>query len=130
MTIGAALYTFDDLPDRLRNPAANVDCLSTSDRSLAASSRGANAAFANRRRRREGVSCGRRTRAIEAGGRAAEVCLALQRGAQADLGLLIYTGVYRDEYLSEPAAAAIVAGRIDLNAGAADEERKAIASIL
>jgi 3-oxoacyl-[acyl-carrier-protein] synthase III len=41
-----------------------------------------------------------------------------------DIGLLVYCGVYRSEYLLEPAYASLLAGVMDMNATTADGEHK------
>lgn len=116
-TVGAALYTFDDLPDRLR--------------------RGVNT---RRGPAARGVSTGRRPKeppptagvriagigAVPVSGSKARgsVQLAVQAAAtcldhcgldRSELGLIIHAGVYRDEFISEPAIAALVAGELGVN---------------
>jgi amino acid adenylation domain-containing protein len=116
-TVGAALYTFDDLPDRLR--------------------RGTNG---HRGPAGRGLSTGRRpkeppaTPRVRIGGvgtvpasqsqprgsvqlavRAAMACLDRSGLDRAELGLIIHAGVYRDEFVSEPAIAALVAGELGVN---------------
>jgi len=46
---------------------------------------------------------------------AAENCLAQSSYRRSDIDLLIYAGVYRDEFLCEPAIAAIIAGLVKIN---------------
>jgi amino acid adenylation domain-containing protein len=113
-TVGAALYTFDDLPDRLRRGSED-------------------------RRRREAPLAAATTEpppppavsiagvgTIPAGppGSRGSVELATQAAAQCldqsgldrdELGLIIHAGVYRDEFISEPAIAALVAGELGVN---------------
>jgi amino acid adenylation domain-containing protein len=113
-TVGAALYTFDDLPDRLRRRSDDHP-----GRGLPTGRRPAEPAPTNRVRI-AGVGTvpaglpgpeGSLQRAV----RAAIACLdhsGLDRG---ELGLIIHAGVYRDEYISEPAIAALVAGELRLN---------------
>ena len=113
-TVGAALYTFDDLPDRLR--------------------RGSNG------KRAQDVSTGRRPReppalprvriagvgtvpadasstqgSVQNAIQAARACLDNTGLDPTALGLLIHAGVYRDEFISEPAIAAFIAGDIGAN---------------
>ena len=113
-TVGAALYTFDDLPDRLRRgskghrrrslstgqrpkePAATPRVLIKGIGTLAA-----------------GQSAPRRS--VQLAVQAASACLddsGLDRSA---LDLIIHAGVYRDEFLCEPAIAAIIAGELGVN---------------
>ncbi len=113
-TVGAALYTFDDLPDRLRRGSedhrrrqAPLDAATTEPPPPPA------VGIA-------GVSV------IPAGppGSRGSVELATQAAAQCldrsgldrdRLGLIIHAGVYRDEFISEPAIAALVAGELGVN---------------
>jgi len=123
MTIGAALYTFDDLPDRVRASAAKSEI----------PHRRSSAAARMRHVRRvprmviAGVGiaadAGDVGAAIDAGTRAAERCLSAAGYQPSDVGLLVYTGIYREEYLSEPAVAAIIAGRLKLDGTAAGEAK-------
>jgi 3-oxoacyl-[acyl-carrier-protein] synthase III len=46
---------------------------------------------------------------------ASEDCLEGSAYDRSEIDLLIYTGVYRDEFLSEPALAALVAGEVGMN---------------
>ena len=47
-------------------------------------------------------------------------CLANSSHACNDVGLLIYSGVYRSAYLLEPAYASLLAGKLDMNATVSD----------
>jgi len=113
-TVGAALYTFDDLPDRLRRRSDQHP-----GRSLPAGRRPAEPPPPNRVRiARVGTvpddppaPHGSLQRAV----RAAAACLDDSGLDRAELGLVIHAGVYRDEYISEPAIAALVAGELGLN---------------
>ena len=56
---------------------------------------------------------------------AAKSCLSKSTYESGDIGLLIYCGVYRSEYLLEPAYATLLAGELDMNAtalGATDKK--------
>jgi len=56
-----------------------------------------------------------RKEALELALAAARNCFATSSYSLSDIDLLIYTGVYRDEFLSEPALAAMVAGELKMN---------------
>ena len=57
-----------------------------------------------------------------------ERCLAASRHRREDVGLIIHSGVYRDDFLSEPAVAAIAAGVLAINHdGEAPEGRQTLA---
>jgi 3-oxoacyl-[acyl-carrier-protein] synthase III len=112
VTSGTALYTLDDLPDRLRMPPAppNGNGLGV------------------RRSRSDAVPHSQHVR-IESLGilppdqdvprdavsmlvAAARSCLRGSRYSPGDIELLINAGVYRNDFLCEPAVASIVAGRL------------------
>jgi 3-oxoacyl-[acyl-carrier-protein] synthase III len=115
MTIGTAAYALDDLPDRVRLAARNGHARP------AASSEG---------RTRAILRCGAPRVRIESLGiangggpasgitiaqRAMDDCLGRSSYGKDDVELLIYAGVQRDEYIGEPAIAAMIAGRYKMN---------------
>ncbi len=113
-TVGAALYTFDDLPDRLRRApdGRRVRSLSTGQPSPEPP--------VMPRVRIEGVGTapvGQSTprRVVDLAVQAATACLDHSGVDRAELGLMIYSGVYRDEFITEPAIAALVAGELGVN---------------
>jgi amino acid adenylation domain-containing protein len=113
-TVGAALYTFDDLPARLRR-APDVH----RGRSLSTGQRPAEPP-ATPRVRIEGVGtapAGQSAprRAVDLAVQAATACLDHSGLDRAALGLIIYAGVYRDDFICEPAIAALVAGELGVN---------------
>ncbi|MDA1050828.1 MAG: AMP-binding protein [Planctomycetota bacterium] len=118
-TVGTALYTLDDLPERLRQAQS--------------SGRKPLSQLAAKRRETSpngNIPCAR----IESVGvvpadhtptdndtvslavAAAEQCLEQSKYRREDIELLIFTGVYRSEFISEPAVAAIIAGELGMNA--------------
>lgn len=107
---GAALYTFDDLPERLRGAAA-----AARSESIPA------APVATPRPRVRIESIGTVPAGSEAQGSvgmakaAAESCLAQSKHERSDIDLLLFAGVYRDEFICEPAIAAMLAGALQLN---------------
>lgn len=111
-TVGAALYTFDDLPDRLRNGSGvrrrSADRACAVLRSRVPRARVAAVGTATV----EIVPDRSSTRLAVA---AASACLdrvALDRG---ELDIIVHAGIYRDDFLSEPAIAALVAGDLKIN---------------
>jgi amino acid adenylation domain-containing protein len=113
-TVGAALYTFDDLPDRLRRGSNGHR-----GRSLPVGEPSPEPPAAPRVRI-EGVGtapAGQSAprRVVDLAVQAATACLDHSGLDRAELGLMIYSGVYRDDFISEPAIAALVAGELGVN---------------
>jgi amino acid adenylation domain-containing protein len=113
-TVGAALYTFDDLPDRLRRGSEDhrrretpLDAATTeSPTPPAVSIAGVGTVPAGPPGSRGSV---------ELATQAAAQCLDQSGLDREELGLIIHAGVYRDEFISEPAIAALVAGELAVN---------------
>jgi 3-oxoacyl-[acyl-carrier-protein] synthase III len=110
VTSGTALYTLDDLPDRLRQPVPRV-------KQNGCRTRRSGAAVPRRWIRVESVailpapSNGARD-AVSMLAAAAESCLRRSRYSSRDIELMINAGVYRNDFLCEPAVASIVAGKL------------------
>jgi len=112
-TVGTALYTLDDLPDRMRQPGDKRRPRSeprpfVRDRQAGRVRISAVGTVG----RPEAVG----SDAIELARNAAENCLRRSSHDRDELDLLIYAGVYRNDFLSEPAMAAILAGALAINA--------------
>ena len=116
LTVGNALYTFDDLPDRLRNGGPTV----------------ATPPMASPRPRPRAPSPGTLRVRVESVGvlplptpgptstldlsrLAAERCLAESAYHRNAIDLLLYAGVYRTDFVFEPAIAALIAGELGIN---------------
>ncbi|MEB3032474.1 non-ribosomal peptide synthetase [[Mycobacterium] nativiensis] len=115
-TIGTGLYTFDDLPDRMRRAANGQPAPSGR-----AGRPGARRELpATPRVRIEGVGLapagGAQPSSIQSAVDAAAACLADSGVERTEVGLVIHTGIYRDDFLSEPAVATLVAGEVGINA--------------
>jgi amino acid adenylation domain-containing protein len=113
-TVGAALYTFDDLPDRLRRTSDARRRRSLPDGEPFPDQP------ATPRVRIEGVGTApaRQSaprRAVDLATQAATACLDHCGLDRSELGLIIHAGVYRDDFVSEPAIAALVAGELGVN---------------
>jgi 3-oxoacyl-[acyl-carrier-protein] synthase III len=115
LTVGTALYTFDDLPDRLRSSAATTTPAKPRPESRArmASPRGPRARI---------ESVGVLPLPIQPPGSSLELsCGAAERTLAASahdrnaIELLLYAGVYRTDFVFEPAIAAMIAGRLAIN---------------
>lgn len=123
LTIGTALYVFDNLPDRMRQSELRERVKNTSKEETEAP------ATSVTRIRMESVgtfSCNANGQgmSMERLRHAADSCLQQSGYQHNDIGLLVYSGVYRDEYLLEPAYAALLAGELDMNATATGTNNK------
>jgi amino acid adenylation domain-containing protein len=111
-TIGAALYTFDDLPERIRsrtrkstpangapNPAQSPPASGVRITQVSTASPDSSTPHT----------------AVDLAARAAAACLDASLVRSEDIGLLIYAGIYRDEFICEPALAALVAAELNLD---------------
>jgi 3-oxoacyl-[acyl-carrier-protein] synthase III len=113
-TVGTALYTFDDLPARMhRAPNGQRGHSFSTSRQPAVPP-------ATPRVRIEGVgtapavqSAPRHTVGLAV--QAAKACLDHSGIDPAALDLILYAGVYRDDFIAEPAIAALVAGELGIN---------------
>jgi 3-oxoacyl-[acyl-carrier-protein] synthase III len=109
-TVGTALYVFDDLPDRLRQPPRR-------NGHVAAAAVEPVLHFHCRRRVRV-ESIGTADEPAETPvmlARAGEACLVQSARPRDEIDLVVHTGVYRSEFLAEPAVAAIAAGTLGIN---------------
>ena len=113
-TIGAALYTFDDLPDRMRRGASGQH-----GRGIRTDSAHKDLPPAPHARIDSvGIApAGQSTSpsSIQFAVQAATACLDQSSLDRAAVGLIIHAGVYRDDFLSEPAVASLVAGELGIN---------------
>ena len=118
LTIGNALYTVDDLPNRVRDPAKHRPFLTRSQHNCDTSMRQP----CNRRRVRIesiGFAPGHNPPVrdvVTMGTEAVMDCLSRSTHNRRDLELVLYCGVYRNQFISEPAIAALIAEQADLNA--------------
>lgn len=130
LTVGAALYVFDDLPDRLRQtgsskPEGTDDSYGEIKRS------GTPVITPGIRIESVGtIPDGyiEKKDSLELLQLAATNCLQKSSYPCNDIELLVYSGVYRNEYLMEPAYAALLAGKLDMNATTSGlEDKKTLA---
>jgi amino acid adenylation domain-containing protein len=114
-TIGTGLYTFDELPDRIRKYSSNghkaVKFASQQEERKPAPTK---------RVRIESVGIVPEEahvplETLELSRAAAEDALSRSSYSRKDIDLLLYSGVYRDDFLSEPAIASILAGLMQVN---------------
>lgn len=126
LTVGTALYVFDDLPDRLRQMESShaetqkvspIKKLNTEPYPEMASIRIESVGTI------PAIKSGK-SNSLELLKHAANNCLSHSAYEVSDIGLLIYSGVYRTEYLLEPAIAALLAGELDMNATTPGQDEK------
>lgn len=116
VTIGTALYTFDDLPDRRR--AWEREPCTTPKAPLSRTARPA-VFRPTRRVRVESIGTAERCQ----GGKdtlglvraAAGACFGRSAYQPTDVDLLVFAGLYRTDQIIEPAIAALIAGDLGLN---------------
>ena len=114
LTGGTALYTFDDLPTRLRSSAPDVLTVRPS------AATGSGRYFSQNglpRVRIEALgtyrdTAGKRSSSMELLVGAAKNCLHASSQSANDIDLLIYSGVYRSDVICEPAIATLLAGEL------------------
>lgn len=108
-TIGASLYTFDDLPDRMRGISSAKPAASPvrHDRRPTAPSVSIDAV---------GVSSATGPETARAlATRAAALCIGSGSVDKRDIGIVLYAGVFRDDCVVEPAMATFVADGLRIN---------------
>ena len=137
LTIGTAAYTFDDLPDRIRDAESRSGAGSGAESTHPPACRRAIAprtAWTRQPRiRLESLGVAAETPNAFKDGldlihTAMDCCLAQSSYQREDIALLIYTGVHRNDFLGEPAIAAMIANRAKLNeAGVAASGKKIFA---
>lgn len=120
LTVGTALYVFDDLPDRMRQMESDQSP-KLKETPVKAVHTSTNLIMPRIRIESLGTipeESGGKKDSMDQLRRAATTCLQKSAYDCNDIGLLIYCGVYRTEYLLEPAYAALLAGELDMNATA------------
>ena len=126
LTIGTALYVFDDLPDRLRQMASPPERKAMKTISKYAGSVTHISAPGIRIESVGTISqeAIKNKNSVELLHSAAINCLEKSSYLCNDVGLLIHSGVYRSEYLMEPAIASLLAGKLEMNATISDSENQ------
>jgi 3-oxoacyl-[acyl-carrier-protein] synthase III len=134
-TIGTALYRFDHLPERIRHPGRDHVASPTADLPRAATCGVEIVAVAvervtDRGGRSEGGTAETEAEStveftcVKSARSAAEACITAAHWQPDEVQTLVHCGVYRDEFLSEPAVAAILAGELKLNDAGPKESGK------
>jgi 3-oxoacyl-[acyl-carrier-protein] synthase III len=126
VTIGTAIYSLDDLPDRLLRTEPSM----AGRNGNAGAAQNSPASTQQVRIASIGLAdqMAPSRDSLSLGALAASDALRDWGHDAGDLGLLLHTGVYRTEFFTEPAVAAQLAGRLKLNdAAPADSEKKTLA---
>lgn len=124
LTVGTALYVFDDLPDRLRQTGLQK-LPDTKNFSSTHQSLDGHVVVSGIRIESVGIipeGTKENMNFIDLLHCAAIKCLENSFYQCNDIELLIHCGVYRNEYTMEPACAALLAGKLDMNAALSDQE--------
>ncbi|HSY54711.1 MAG TPA: 3-oxoacyl-[acyl-carrier-protein] synthase III C-terminal domain-containing protein [Opitutaceae bacterium] len=129
LTIGTAIYALDDLPDRIRRAEL--------DGQLPAKTNIGEARTLPDRRERppririESVATLEKlppgVDPLAPARAAAEACLKRSGHAREDIGLIIHAGVYRTDFISEPAMAAMLAGELEINSHVNGNHKRTLA---
>lgn len=125
LTIGTALYVFDNLPDRLRK--MELQHCDQQKEIYVERLTSATIPVPTRIRIESVGTIPAKTieqNSLQLLHRAATNCLDNSCYECSDIGLLIYCGVYRSDYLLEPAYAALLAGELDMNATTSTPDNK------
>jgi len=117
VNIGTAIYTLDDLPDRLRRMSTGEW---RPEKVAPQQEKFVPILSANGRVRVESIGMlppdsNVRRETLEMVRVAAERCLDESSHQRNDINLLIYAGVYRDDFICEPSIASMVAGTLEIN---------------
>jgi len=127
LTTGTALYVFDDLPDRLRQNETPQSPQTKEPPSI--KQMHTNFSLVATRIRIESVetiperNAGKKD-SLELLQVVTTNCVEKSSWQCNDIGLLIHCGVYRSEYILEPAYASLLAGKLNMNATISDPENK------
>ncbi|GCE27473.1 hypothetical protein KDA_29570 [Dictyobacter alpinus] len=124
-TIGTAIYTFDDLPDRIRRREAGIEAptkITTAEPFISRLPDQGRVQIAHIGT--VPATAGVEKKTLELIQVAAEQCLSDMQEDRSAIDLLIYSGVYRDDFLCEPAVAALVEGRLGINADIETQQDK------
>lgn len=116
-TIGTGIYTFDNLPDRIRanengaakSPGSTVEV--SNEEPLTPTTRRVQISSIGLVSPDDGIEC----ETIALSTAAAERCLANSNYDVSDIELMIFAGVSRTGYICEPAIATMIAGELGMN---------------
>jgi len=126
LTVGTALYIFDDLPNKIRKMEWE-HCVKQEENPIGLLSP-ATYPISPRLKIESWGTIPEvpeiKNNSLELLKIAATNCLGKSSHECSDIGLLIYTGVYRSEYILEPAYSSLLAGELDMNATASESNKQ------
>ena len=126
LTVGTALYIFDNLPDRIRQDEfSKAKELKIPLHKREPKKKKTGLQIESIGTISEEMNSG--VDSMELAYSAAKNCLEKSAYQSKDIDLVIYCGVYRTEYLLEPAYATLLAGKLDINASPSAVENKTLA---
>lgn len=117
VTVGTALYALDDLPDRMRRMETGKE-KPQKVKAAAPQRRSSKPRLPRVRIESWGTTPDWRPvkkETLELARIAAEECLEMSRYDRSEIGLLMFGGVYRSEFICEPAIAAFLEGALQIN---------------
>jgi 3-oxoacyl-[acyl-carrier-protein] synthase III len=119
ITLGVAPYTFDDLPERVRNYDSSFHL---SERPDLTATKQTNISKNKQLVRiesfgtiSEGHTNSHARSAIKLATTAAENCFNRSIYSKSDIDILIHAGIHREDFVCEPALATLIAGNLDIN---------------
>jgi 3-oxoacyl-(acyl-carrier-protein) synthase III len=119
ITLGAATYTFDNLPDRIRNKGNSyffINQPESSTLSVYRKPKNTNRVRIESFGTISGVSPNSNEKsAIKLAARAANNCFMHSSYSKSDIDILIHSGIHRDDFVYEPALATLIARKLDIN---------------
>jgi 3-oxoacyl-[acyl-carrier-protein] synthase III len=119
ITLGVAPYTFDDLPERIRNRENSNFTPKHSD------IRAINEISETKHKKMVRIesfgtipaskTSSHERSAIKLASTAAENCFMRSSYSKSDIDIFIHTGIHREDFICEPALATLIAGNLDIN---------------
>lgn len=127
ITLGTAIYFFDDLPERIRH----LQATQTEQKKIAPAAVSASPADKPRIRINSigllPADAGVKKSTFDMAKYAANECFKQSGLKGEDLDLLLFSGVYRDDFLCEPAVAAMIAGDLKFRSEGVREDHNSFA---
>jgi 3-oxoacyl-(acyl-carrier-protein) synthase III len=132
ITLGVAPYTFDDLPERIRNwnnsHVTNNDPQTNSIKTIKPNKLKKLVRIESFGTIADNTTNACEHSAIDLATTSAENCLERSIYSKCDIDILIHTGIHREDFICEPALATLIAGKLDINSNpVSDNDNKSLA---